>query len=77
MPRGVFLRRRQKSEDIMKIIKKGNPDKKYPKAFRCKSCRCIFIADNTEYQKTQMGISIEVYKYSAKCPTCGAEVVKY
>lgn len=61
----------------MKIIKRGNPDKKYPKAFRCKSCKCIFIADNTEYKKIQSGNSIDVYKYVAICPTCGAEVVEY
>ena len=53
----------------MQIIKKGNLDKlKEPIQFECHRCGCIFVADNTEYNKRfdqRGGDWAEIH-----CPTC-------
>lgn len=58
---------------IMKIIKEGKSKEKLEvllnktKRFECKTCGCVFEADNVEYQYLYDYIYSEYY---AKCPNC-------
>ena len=55
----------------MRIIKYGDKSRliKQIKRFECKSCGCIFEADNTEYKHVYG--QREMYGwYSVQCPTC-------
>jgi len=58
----------------MRIIKHGDVNKlKQIKRFECKSCGCIFEADNTEY-KHEYSQRETCDWYSVKCPTCNKYV---
>lgn len=54
----------------MKIIKHGDVGcLKQIKRFECKSCGCIFEADNTEY-KHEFSQREMCGWYETRCPTC-------
>ena len=57
----------------MFIIKDGDKElaekkRKQTKLFECKTCGCIFEADNGEYLITDCRFDVMYY---AKCPCCG------
>lgn len=55
----------------MKIIIHGNKNLlKEIRCFKCKTCGCIFEADNTEYVH-QFSQRENCDRYEIKCPTCG------
>ena len=57
----------------MKIIKEGKTKEqlekipKYTKRFECKTCGCIFEADNDEYEVEDNRCRV---LYFCKCPNC-------
>lgn len=54
----------------MKIIKQGDINRlKEIKRFECKSCGCIFEAENAEY-KREYSQRDDCGWYAIKCPTC-------
>ena len=58
----------------MRILKAGDVERlKQIKKFECKTCGCVFEADNTEY-KYQYSQRIDEGWYEVKCPTCGKRV---
>lgn len=54
----------------MEIIQQGNPERaRKTKQFICRSCGCIFRADQNEYEYAGSQYNIAYYRH--KCPTCG------
>lgn len=54
----------------MRIIKQGDVNRlKQIKRFECKSCGCIFEADNTEYKHEYSQREMCGW-YAVRCPTC-------
>jgi hypothetical protein len=58
----------------MKIIKQGKTKEelkiilKKTKCFECKTCGCVFEADDGEYET----VEVQIYSYCfCKCPNCG------
>jgi RNase P subunit RPR2 len=58
----------------LRIIKHGDVNRlKQIKRFECKSCGCIFEADNSEY-KHEFSQREMCGWYSVQCPTCNKYV---
>lgn len=54
----------------MKIIKQGKkPDRS--RKFTCRFCRCVFIAEKSEYSVVPMGYNTTGYE--CNCPNCGID----
>ena len=52
----------------MKILKHGDMQ---PRKFTCTQCKCIFIADKSEYEKRVNCDSLSIIEYCIDCPDCG------
>lgn len=64
----------------MKIIKPGTPPPLKEVEFRCPECKCIFVANENEYEATTTYSNYRIgdpvaHEYCCVCPTCGRKVI--